>query len=182
MHWCVLHDKVPAVRAEAIIAFKNLGFIESFAAVKEWLITILQTDTSEAVKKQAEKALVESGVMLPATNFSEELGGDMMSSLLARIPANQSLPFPNILGGRSKEEVEIFLRDSLIEDKEQSDVINQVRFLAKKEKVLEQVQHEERHSGILPKLQLDLTFDKDHIPNLKAIHAGRKASKSNHAS
>jgi hypothetical protein len=167
----MMHDEVPAVRAEAIVAFKNLGFIESHSAGKEWLITLLQTDTSDAVKKEAEKVLVESGVILPSTN--EEFGGDL-SSLLARIPANLSLPFPNILGGKSKEEVEIFLRDSLIEDKEQSDVINQVRLLAKKEKVLQQVEHEERHSGILPKLEFDVNFDQDHIPNLKAIHNGQK--------
>jgi hypothetical protein len=173
----MMHDEVPAVRAEAVVAFKNLGFVDSYYAGKEWLITLLQTDTSDTVKKEAEKVLVESGIMLPATNLSEESGGEMMSSLLARIPAQLCLPFPNILLGKSREEVEIFLRDALIEDKEQLDVIKQVRLLSKKEKVIQQVQHEERHSGILPKLHLDLTFDQDHIPNLKEIHhKGHQAS------
>jgi hypothetical protein len=116
--------------------------------------------------------------MLPATNLTEESGGEMMSSLLARIPAHLCLPFPNILQGKSKEEVEIFLRDALIEDKEQLDVINQVRLLSNKETVIQQVQHEERHSRILPKLHLDLTFDQDHIPNLKDIHNGHHSSKA----
>ena len=174
----MMHDENPVVRAEAVLAFRNLGYVESDSVVRDWLITLMQTDTSDAVKKEAEKVLVEVGILLPATNASEDMVGDFINSLTSRLPANLALPYPNILQGKTKEEVEIFLRDSLIEDKEQSDVINQVRLLAKKEKVLQQVQHEERHSGILPKLQLDLNLDQDHIPDLKAIHIQRKPPKA----
>lgn len=178
LHWCMMHDEIPAVRVESVVAFKSLGFVDNNLDVKEWLITLLQTDPSEEVKKEAEKALVEAGIILPATNSSDDAGGDKINSLLGRIPPDLALPFPNVLEGKTAEEIETFLRESLIEDKEHLDVINQVRLLAKKDKVLQQVQHEERHSGILPKLHLDLNFDKDHIPNLKAIHCGRKKPKA----
>ena len=182
LNWSLMHDPHPSVRAEAIHAFKTLGCVQNDSAVRDWFITLLQTDVSDAVKREAEKVLVEFGVILPATNGLDEYRSDNGSSeynrtpqgLNGRIPPHLSLPFPHILSGKTPEEIGIYLRDSLIEDKEQLDVIQQVKLLAKKEKVIEQVNYEARHSGVLPKLEIDLDMAKAYIPNLKSIHQSPK--------
>ena len=108
----MMHDENPSVRAEAISAFEKLGYVNDDSSVRDWLLTLLQTDTSELVVKEAEKVLVQYGVILPSTNTTDGNISDIHISLANRIPAHLLLPFPNILSGKTKEEVEIFLLDT----------------------------------------------------------------------
>ena len=178
--WHLVNDPSPIVRTETIHAFTNLGYFPEDPTIRDWFITLLQRDESDIVKAETERLLVEAGVILPSNSHDESLGSSISGYPkkgidLARIPASLSLPYPHILSGKTQDEIEIFLRESLIEDKEAQDVIDQVRSMATKDKVLEQVNFQDRHSGKLPKLQVDLNLGRTFRPNLKAIHKAHPA-------
>lgn len=149
---------------------------------------MIQQDESDTVRRVLEFVLVDMGVLLPAAvDFSsdtkessplESASAAFTAAILSRIPAHLSLPYPHLLTGRSKDEVGIYLRDSLIEDKEALEVIQKVKHLAAKDKVIEQVLYLDRNSGILPKVQVDLDINKTFRPDLQGIHDAHKKKKN----
>ncbi len=187
LSWTLIHDPSPSVRIESIYAFKNLGYLENDTGVRDWLLTMIQQDESDTVRRVLEFVLVEMGVLLPAavdlsndsreSSHSEAATAAFAAAILTRIPAHLSLPYPHLLTGRSKDEVDIYLRDSLIEDKEALEVIQKVKHLAAKDKVIEQVLYLDRNSGVLPKVQVDLDMNKTFNPDLKGIHDAHKKKK-----
>jgi HEAT repeat protein len=124
--WAIIHDPSPTVRAEALHALRYLGLIVEDASIKDAVTTVYLTDSCDMVRKEAEKAMHEGTIKEGDENAFGFL-------LLNRVP------FPHILNGKTVEEVDIFLRKGLVQDKEQSDVISQVKNLTEKTKVIQEV-------------------------------------------
>ncbi|KAH9269280.1 hypothetical protein BASA83_008642 [Batrachochytrium salamandrivorans] len=59
--WALYHDPHEVVRAEAIQAVARLDLVTKDKTIKEAVLTLLKTDKSENVKKEAEKALFAYG-------------------------------------------------------------------------------------------------------------------------
>ncbi|KAI8826151.1 armadillo-type protein [Fimicolochytrium jonesii] len=81
--------------------------------------------------------------------------------------ATLSIPFAHILSDRSPAEASVFLRTSLVEEKELEAVIDQVRDMAGQDRVTAEVM--ESNSGPHPYDEDEEVVD-DHVPDVKAIH------------
>ena len=114
-------------------------------------------DSNEQVRLLAENALKSYSLLGNQKDGMQEsineLNKTHKTSLLT-----SNLPYPHILNGRSNEEIQIFLKDSLIEDKEQLDVIHQVKMLADKETIMKQVLLQDRLCDKMPTLDVDLNL------------------------
>eukprot|EP00842_Homolaphlyctis_polyrhiza_P003775 jgi/Hompol1/4399/HPOL_001049-RA len=187
LNWALHHDPHPVVRAEAIRAISNLSLITEDQTIKEAVFTLLETDKSDRVKREAERVLVACGLIFSNLLDSDSIaakmgesssgaagaamggpGGSMVgagtgvmsggapgamgvgtpssltnatTSNTARITNHSTGPYPHILSGATPEEVDIFLRDSLIGEKELTAAIDQVRNLATKESIMAEVQY-----------------------------------------
>lgn len=80
-------------------------------------------------------------------------------------------PYPHILAGKSEAEVEMFLRDELVGEKELGSVINQLRDLGKKESIMAKVEGVLKTEVAL-EAGFDLKYDNKFSPKLKEIHSG----------
>ncbi|KAJ2998327.1 HEAT repeat-containing protein 4 [Globomyces sp. JEL0801] len=152
LNWALQHDTHPAVRAEAVRAVYNLGLINEDQSIKNGVMTLMTTDSSDKVKKEAERVLVLAGVIFPNINNSED-----NSEMRIKVDGTQVKPYPHILGDKTTEEVEIYLRQSLITEKEQQEVINQVRNLTTQDQMLDEVTklEAEGEKSIVEGLDLD---------------------------
>ena len=106
LNWTLIHDTSPSVRIESVYAFKNLGYLENDTGVRDWLLTMIQQDESDTVRRVLEFVLVDMGVLLPAAvDVSSEINDSsplesastaFTAAILSRIPAHLSLPYPHL--------------------------------------------------------------------------------------
>ncbi|KAJ3146135.1 HEAT repeat-containing protein 4 [Geranomyces variabilis] len=180
---CALyHEPHVSVRAEAIEAALKLGILAQNKELQEAVFTLMETDPSQAIRKEAEKALVASGLIAPLAAVLDAAAGasgdalnpssERSASAAAAVSAPGSarmIPYPHILANRTADEVDVFLRTSLVTEKELDDVMDQVRDMAGQNRVVQEVAdipgEEEDEDGADG---LD-----DHMPDLKSIH-GKK--------
>ncbi|KAJ3163789.1 HEAT repeat-containing protein 4 [Geranomyces variabilis] len=181
---CALyHEPHVSVRAEAIEAALKLGILAQNKELQEAVFTLMETDPSQAIRKEAEKALVATGLIAPlaavldaaaagasgdALNPSNERSASAAAAVSAPGSARM-IPYPHILANRTADEVDVFLRTSLVTEKELDDVMDQVRDMAGQNRVVQEVadipgeeEDEEGADGL-----------DDHMPDLKSIH-GKK--------
>ncbi|KAI8924774.1 hypothetical protein BC831DRAFT_463585 [Entophlyctis helioformis] len=222
LNWALHHDHHPVVRAEAIRAVANLNLIMDDQTIREGVFTLLETDKSDKVKKEAERVLVANGLIFSglidgdANGDKKEVtvinsgngagvggagmsgmpsqlaggnGGNLASgttgspadgsgggpSNATRITTHSLGPYPHILTGATAEQVEIFLRESLIGDKELSAAINQVRELATKDSIMAEVQYVLKTSDDPIDLGLDLQIDAEFMPMISDEHRAKSA-------
>ncbi|KAJ3175970.1 HEAT repeat-containing protein 4 [Geranomyces variabilis] len=192
---CALyHEPHVSVRAEAIEAALKLGILVQDKELQEAVFTLMETDPSTAIRKEAEKALVATGLIAPLAAVLDAAaggGGDALDPAMERsasasvvavaaaaaaaaaavsAPGSaRMIPYPHILANRTADEVDVFLRTSLVTEKELDDVMDQVRDMAGHDRVVQEVAEipgeEEDEDGVDG---LD-----DHMPDLKSIH-GKK--------
>ncbi|TPX71198.1 hypothetical protein SpCBS45565_g01330 [Spizellomyces sp. 'palustris'] len=200
---CALyHDAHPSVRAEAIQSAQILGLLATSKDLQEAVFTLMETDVSPAVRTESEKALISLGLIFPSNVMERDAGSHMSrpkesqststtagtsqpapaltagasTTATSRVASMNMVPFPHLLVNRRPSEVEVFLRSSLVAEKEQEAVIDQVRGMAEKETVTAEVAELELwkdpdDNDIHPHL-----YPADHIPDLKSIH-GKKRRK-----
>ncbi|KAI9197346.1 armadillo-type protein [Polychytrium aggregatum] len=235
------HEPEAPVRVEAARSIGELGLLEIDAAFKDALVTVIETDKSEMVRKEAQAVLVQaraittetiggapSGTSAPSsagdraaghsghpghpghpghsghsghepgdTQAHHPGGGGMFSShpsatltesnntlssmsslrgstLFPTAPTARPVPFPHILSGRSEAEVDIFLRDELVGEKEQRAVIEQVENMTTKGQVIAEVLQLDALSAYMEESGLDLVFGAEHSPMVHEIHHPRR--------
>ncbi|RKO88378.1 hypothetical protein BDK51DRAFT_29858 [Blyttiomyces helicus] len=195
LRWALHHDPNPSVRAEAIRASKTLGLINDDQDTRDAVFTLMETDRSESVRREAESTLVAAGLIFPAGMMEGDPASASASGAVAIAsaapvtpagptvgtggPANASgrintapaVPYPHILAGRPPDECDTFLRESLVGDRETAAVIAQVRALASCDAVIAEVAELERNSDQLSDLGLDLDYGAQSVPDVAAIHA-----------
>ncbi|KAJ3297194.1 HEAT repeat-containing protein 4 [Borealophlyctis nickersoniae] len=197
IRWALLHDLHPSVRGEAIHAASILGLISEEQTIREGIFTLLETDKSSAVRKVAEQTLIAAGLIFPAGMMEGESGGGGQSTTLqpmapsavtpvtpgtgaagatSRLTSNPAIPYPHILLGRTASECEIFLADSLVRDREQAAVIEQVHMLADKQTVIGEVAEMDMITGEVNQ-EGSLKKIKEHMPDLDAIHRNKSRKK-----
>lgn len=168
LNWALQHDSHPTVRTEAIRAVYNLGLIQEEQLIKDGVLTLLTTDKSDRVRKEAEKTLVIAGIIFPT-----DTGNDTITTVDGTLPS----PYPHILGDKSEQEVAIFLRQTLVGEKESSSVIDQVRSLSTKEAVLKHVDEVKWRSNQVVVDGLDLQYDGPFTPLVEELHKPSTARK-----
>jgi hypothetical protein len=162
LSWALQHDEHPAVRVEAIRAVSKLGLIQE-DAIKNSVLTLLTTDTSEKVRKESEKSLSQFSVV------SKGMVADSRE-LIVTVDGKAVNPFPHLLDEETKEQAQIFLRNSLVNDQEVVSVIDQVRSLSTKEAVFHQVEEKSAKTNQVRVQGLDLDYDASFRPRLQEIH------------
>ncbi|KAJ3022560.1 HEAT repeat-containing protein 4 [Thoreauomyces humboldtii] len=191
---CVLyHDPHSSVRAEAIESAHKLGLLSHVKELQEAVYTLLETDASLPVRKEAERTLIAVGLIGPSLTLAEaavlassEPTSSSKDSLANTLSAPSQLPtsssssrpqimiaYPHILANRPPSEVEVFLRTSLVAEKELEAVIDQVREMAGQSRVTAEVAEIPEAEE---ELDEDLERPDDHMPDIKSIH-GHKARK-----
>ncbi|KAJ3148516.1 HEAT repeat-containing protein 4 [Geranomyces michiganensis] len=193
---CALyHEPHVSVRAEAIDAALKLGILAQDKELQEAVFTLMETDPSQAIRKEAEKALIAAGTIAPIPTVLDAAAGAIGDTLnppversasaaavaaaaaaaaaaISTPGAAQMIPYPHILANRTADEVDVFLRKSLVTEKELDDVMDQVRDLADQNYVTQEVAEipgeEEDEDGA--------DFH-DHMPDLKAIHGQKHKPK-----
>jgi hypothetical protein len=161
--WALQHDTHPAVRAEAIRAVYNLGLLESDALIKDAVLTLMTTDSSNKVREEAEFVLVKAGIMHKGM-------GEESTDVRKTVDGTLVQPYPHLFADKTKEEAQIYLRHSLVGDQEAIKVIDQVRSLSTKEAVFHQVEEMSVQTEKVQVHGLDLEFDSPFRPQLKEIH------------
>jgi hypothetical protein len=162
LNWALQHDTHPAVRAEAIRAVSNLGLIQE-EQLKNGVMTLLTADSCEKVRREAEKALSKCSVIYKTVS-------DDSREVQITVDGNPVNPYPHILSEKTKEEAQIFLRNSLVNDQEATNVIDQVRSLSTKEAIFKQVEEMSVNTDQVQVHGLDLDFDATFRPSVKEIH------------
>lgn len=167
LNWSVLHDPKAVCRAEAIRALFTLNAISEDTTTKETLFTSLMTDKSADVKREAEHALVKSGILSSSVDEQQRKDKSLFQA------------YPFALAGKTSDEVEISLRSELISQKELDDVIDQLKVLGSKENIMEKVQsmiEAEGETGI-SSIDYEALFE-PHIEVPKKNLLNRKIKKS----
>lgn len=177
MTWAIYHDPSPIVRAEAISAVSNLNIITEDESIREALFTAKGADKSEKVRHVAEKSLIEHGC-IGASAVDNEL-----AMLMQRIETStgnnnangqgsgyskhgaQRGVYSHILQNATDEDTEIFLRESLVEEKECNAAIAQVRQLSNKDVIMGEVEHLFRMSEYTNN-DMDQQFEEDFHPKI----------------
>ncbi|KND00404.1 uncharacterized protein SPPG_04727 [Spizellomyces punctatus DAOM BR117] len=200
---CALyHDAHPSVRAEAIQSAQILGLLATSKDLQEAVFTLMETDASPAVRTESEKALITLGLIFPSNVMETDTGSHMSrpkesqststtagtsqpaplltggasTTATSRVASMNMVPFPHLLVNRRPSEVEVFLRSSLVAEKEQEAVIDQVRGMAEKETVTAEVAELELWKDSDDNDAHLHLYPADHIPDLKSIH-GKKRRK-----
>ncbi|KAJ3170128.1 HEAT repeat-containing protein 4 [Irineochytrium annulatum] len=63
LHWCLDHDRSGSVRSEAIRATKELNLVLEDQSLRDSILTIMEMDRVEEVRREAERVLIMSGVI-----------------------------------------------------------------------------------------------------------------------
>ncbi|KAJ3044630.1 HEAT repeat-containing protein 4 [Rhizophlyctis rosea] len=186
MRWAILHESHPSVRGEAINAARNLGLVTEDQQIKDATFTAMETDRSSAVRKVAEQVLIALGIMYPSGIMVESdsggtaaAGGMSTFSVPAsagappaaattRITSTPTVPYPHILQGRRPSEQQVFLAESLVGEREQAAVIDQVQSMSDKQKVIGDVANMDW--GMEEVEEETTRVAKEHMPELDAIH------------
>ena len=107
---------------------------------------MLSSDPSERIQKEAERILIQAGVLFPNMSsntgdvgMAEQERGSLKHEQRVTVDGQIVSPYPHLLLNRSQEEVEIYLRESLIGNDEVKSVIDQVEKLSSKAAVMAQV-------------------------------------------
>ncbi|KAL2915241.1 HEAT repeat-containing protein 4 [Polyrhizophydium stewartii] len=232
LNWAVHHDPHAAVRAEAIRAIAQLGLIADDQAMREAVFTLLETDKSDRVRREAERVLLACGLIFsnlvetdtaaakidsaaaasaaagagggaaggamgmpntgaplgqgaaaPTTGAAPQSASNASGGMSApgtsgggpsnRLTNHSTGPYPHILAGATPTEVEIFLRDSLVGDRECTAAINQVRELATKESIMAEVKYVLKTSDDPIDMGLNLQYNDEFMPRVESIHKER---------
>ncbi|EGF82719.1 hypothetical protein BATDEDRAFT_34391 [Batrachochytrium dendrobatidis JAM81] len=113
------------------------------------------------------------------------LGGHASVGVSSAISSNDSnnlntttthlaVPYPHILNDASPDEIDIFLRDSLVGEKELSIAIGQVKKTVTRESIIAEVQYVIQNSQDTIMVGLDLPLNDEFTPQVKQIHQLKK--------
>ncbi len=158
LNWALQHESTSTVRIQAIHSALQLGLIQEDQLIKHGVLTLLTSDGSEKVRKEAEKALVIAGIIFPSIGTDEGKNDTRMT-----VDGQSIGPYPHLLGDKMPQEIEIYLRNSLIGEKEIVEVIDQVHKLSTKDAVMSHV--EDMNSSDIGVNRLDLQYDASFLPS-----------------
>ncbi|KAJ1561526.1 HEAT repeat-containing protein 4 [Nowakowskiella sp. JEL0078] len=138
LSWFLLHEVEAAVRAEAVRAVHELGLVIEDSTIRETLLFLNEMDRSDLVRNEAE--IVLSCIPTPSgtPTFND---GELKASTTVEIKdtesnARQPIKPPHIFGNVSPLDFEIFMRDELIGQKEEEEVIRLVKEMTVKERII----------------------------------------------
>ena len=162
LNWALMYDSNPIVRIEALQAVHQLGVLQEDMALRNSALTLLTADPSKKVQQEAEKILILAGILYPNIDSGDTGKRDQRVTVDGQIVS----PYPHLLQNHAQEEIDIYLRESLVGADEVNSVIDKVGKLSNKAAVMAEVNESGFHS-------MGMRLDIDMITSTKTFRKGK---------